>query len=227
MEWPLPGASSECFLNYVTACVDPQMLAVAWAGPRLCRAEGVPDLAVVRGTILCVRRGSREQVAGAFGILKFGASAREVVFSSPIFLFFFLPALLSYFLVPERLRNLLLLGASLIFYAWGEQFFVFVMLLSILTNYGFGLLIDRVSAQSLRWKVLAAAIAANLSLLIICKYANFLVNNLNQVLVWLGRDTVNLDPIHLPIGISVLHVSGDVLCDRCLPKGMALSTEPG
>ncbi len=157
------------------------MLAVAWAGPRLCRAEGAPDLAVVRGTILCVRQ--RVSGAGCRGLWypDFGASAREVVFSSPIFLFFFLPALLSYFLVPERIRNLLLLGASLIFYAWGEQFFVFVMLLSILTNYGFGLIIDRVSAQSLRWKVLAAAIAANLSLLIICKYANFLVNNLNQL----------------------------------------------
>ena len=105
-----------------------------------------------------------------------------MVFSSPIFLFFFLPVLLSYFLVHERLRNLILLGASLIFYAWGEQFFVFVMLLSVLTNYGFGLLIDRVAAQSLRWKVLAAAIAANLSLLIICKYTNFLVDNLNPVL---------------------------------------------
>lgn len=65
-----------------------------------------------------------------------------MVFSSPLFLFGFLPiALLMYFLSPMRLKNLTLLSLSLFFYAWGEVFYLGVMVVSILSNYIFGLLI--------------------------------------------------------------------------------------
>ena len=67
-----------------------------------------------------------------------------MVFSSTIFLFFFLPlTLLAYFVVGPRGRNLILLAASLLFYAWGETVYLLVMLFSIAANYLFGLLIDR------------------------------------------------------------------------------------
>jgi len=59
-----------------------------------------------------------------------------MVFSSPVFLFLFLPVVLAvYFLLPERLRNLWLLDTSLVFYAWGEPRFVLVMLASIGANF--------------------------------------------------------------------------------------------
>mgnify|MGYP006865042841 CR=1 FL=1 len=65
-----------------------------------------------------------------------------MVFSSPIFLFGFLPiVLLVYFLSPKKLKNIALLVMSLLFYAWGELFYVGVMLVSILSNYVIGRLI--------------------------------------------------------------------------------------
>ncbi|MFA7455138.1 MAG: hypothetical protein WCZ10_11820, partial [Desulfobulbaceae bacterium] len=67
-----------------------------------------------------------------------------MVFSSTIFLFQVLPlTLLAYLLAGRSVRNLVLLVASLIFYAWGENIFVLLMLFSITANYVFGLLIDR------------------------------------------------------------------------------------
>ena len=60
-----------------------------------------------------------------------------MVFSSPIFLFIFLPAtLLLYFLAGKAVRNLLLLVISLVFYAWGEELYVLILLASIALNYG-------------------------------------------------------------------------------------------
>jgi len=68
-----------------------------------------------------------------------------MVFSSNIFLFCFLPLTIAvYFLLGRRFQNLWLLAVSLVFYAWGEVTFVAVMVLSILTNYGAGLLVDEV-----------------------------------------------------------------------------------
>ncbi len=68
-----------------------------------------------------------------------------MVFSSPIFLFLFLPVVLGvYFVLPFRAGNLWLLLSSLVFYGWGEPQFVLVMLASILANYAFGFWIDRV-----------------------------------------------------------------------------------
>lgn len=67
-----------------------------------------------------------------------------MVFSSLLFLFRFLPAvLILYFIVPKRFRNLVLLLVSLIFYAWGEPKYVFLMLFSILITYLGGFMVDR------------------------------------------------------------------------------------
>ena len=67
-----------------------------------------------------------------------------MLFSSPVFLFLFLPAVLAlYYLAPARLKNLLLLLCSLFFYAWGEPEYLAIMLLTILVNYVGGLLIDK------------------------------------------------------------------------------------
>lgn len=76
-----------------------------------------------------------------------------MVFSSAIFLFAFLPiVLLLYCLSGQRLKNGILLAASLLFYAYGEPKFVFVMLASIVLNYAFAMLIELPGYGSKRWR---------------------------------------------------------------------------
>ena len=123
-----------------------------------------------------------------------------MVFSSPIFLFFFLPALIVvYFSTPKQFKNLLLLFASLLFYAWGEGFYIALMLLSISINYTFGRLIDKNTNTKL---YLFIGILTNLAILISYKYSNFIVDNFNVGLDALGIPAVELAPVHLPLGIS-------------------------
>jgi alginate O-acetyltransferase complex protein AlgI len=123
-----------------------------------------------------------------------------MVFSSTIFLVGFLPFVLAgYFLSPRRYRNAYLIGASLCFYVWGEREYGWVLPLSIVGNYLAGVWIAR-SRYPMR--VLAAAVAANLLLLAAFKYANFLADNLNFLLLAVGLRGVRLNPVHLPCGIS-------------------------
>ncbi len=126
-----------------------------------------------------------------------------MVFSSTIFLFLFLPLVLTgYYMVPRTLRNAYLLGASLIFYAWGEGFLVLLMLASVALNYVGGWLIDRCRGQRSKRVALVLTLVANLSLLGWFKYANFIAGNLNFLLDTLRLPTWGWDPVHLPIGIS-------------------------
>lgn len=126
-----------------------------------------------------------------------------MVFSSPIFLFWFLPITLAvYYVLPRALRNTWLLLLSLLFYAWGEPRIVVLMLICVGYNYVFGLLFHVVQDVGRRRWILAAAIAANLVPLIIYKYANFLVANCNSLLGWLQLPPMPWKHIALPIGIS-------------------------
>jgi alginate O-acetyltransferase complex protein AlgI len=98
-----------------------------------------------------------------------------VLFSSPIFLFAFLPiSLLSYYIVPPFLRNPTLLALSVIFYLWGESAHAHVLLISIAITYLAGLRLERASRSNSGRLVLGAAIAGNLFLLITYKYVGFL-----------------------------------------------------
>lgn len=125
-------------------------------------------------------------------------------YSSPIFLFAFLPLVLSaYLALPSlRVRNALLLGASLVFYAWGEGIYVGLLLLSIGANHGFGLCQERLRGTRGGAWTLALALVANLGLLGAFKYAGFAADNLNAVLAELGLPGVGRPTIHLPIGLS-------------------------
>lgn len=119
-----------------------------------------------------------------------------MVFSSPIFLFAFLPAtVLVYFCVRKELQNIVLIAFSLFFYAFGEPKNVLIMLLSIFVNFGFGLLMERT-----RWKkvTLILALLFNLGVLYVFKYLNFTVDTINRVF---GTGLV-VKKIALPIGIS-------------------------
>lgn len=123
-----------------------------------------------------------------------------MVFSSPIFLFYFLPSLIAlYFCAPSRFKNALLLCASLLFYAWGEGLYLLIMLASIGLNYVFGRLIE--AYRSARWPIYIGVVA-NLSLLLSFKYANFAAENLNYLLSHVGLSEFNWAPVHLPLGIS-------------------------
>jgi alginate O-acetyltransferase complex protein AlgI len=126
-----------------------------------------------------------------------------MVFSSPIFLFLFLPLVLAvYFSLPWALKNAWLLVMSLIFYGWGEPWFVLVMMVSIVVNYSLGTWVDHVRGRPAAWWVMALGVTLNIGLLAVYKYANFAVDNLNVLLRWAGAAPLHLEPIALPIGIS-------------------------
>ena len=126
-----------------------------------------------------------------------------MVFSSIVFLFLFLPIVLTaYFLAPRSGRNILLLAASLFFYAWGETTFVLVMLGSIALNYIFGLWIDRARNTKYARLPMVLGILVNLELLALYKYSTFFIDNLNVALGWVGAAPIMLEGRHLPIGIS-------------------------
>ena len=125
-----------------------------------------------------------------------------MVFSDLIFLFFFLPAvLLVTKLSPKGWRNVELLLFSLLFYAWGEPVYVFLMLAVIAANYLAGLLVSRFPRETRpggRKLALALAIAADLAILGTFKYAGFFVESLNS----LAGKSFTVPEVVLPIGIS-------------------------
>ena len=127
-----------------------------------------------------------------------------MVFSSLTFLFLFLPlVLLLYYILPGiRAKNILLLVASLLFYAWGEPRFVFAMLASIAFNYVAALAVERLRARTAYAKVvLACAVAGNLALIGVWKYANFITATLRDWFPsWQGA--IPQTSFLLPIGIS-------------------------
>lgn len=147
-----------------------------------------------------------------------------MTFSSLAFLFIFFPIVFLLYSVCRNniVRNILLIIASLLFYAYGEPVAVFIMLISILLNYFFGLMcagiIGSKSTEIIRKTGLIAAVVLNIGLLFVFKYLDFFLNN-----VGLGKYVLNLG---LPIGISFFTFQGlsyviDVYRDReCVQKNL-------
>ena len=127
-----------------------------------------------------------------------------MVFSSPTFLYYFLPiTLIIYFITPTpkgspRLRNLTLLAASLVFYAWGEPRYVFLMAAQCVFAWGFGLLIDKYRSRKAAKIYMIISIVVSFSGLIFFKYANFFVTNINNAV----NGGIPLIDLLMPIGIS-------------------------
>lgn len=123
-----------------------------------------------------------------------------MVFSSTIFLCVYLPlVLLGYYICPKKGRNLFLLIVSLVFYAWGEPKYVFLMIFSILVNYIFGRLMDKNRGRQKRMKLLLVlSVVIDLGLLSVFKYTDFVITNINAIF-GANFDLLN---IALPIGIS-------------------------
>ncbi len=121
-----------------------------------------------------------------------------MVFSSLLFLFFYLPVtLLVYYLSPPRWRNLWLFIVNLVFYGWGEPVYVLLMVLSITVNYAAGYLVERHRDRGRR--ILAINAVINLALLFFFKYYDFLAQNLGSIP---GLAFLHPLGVTLPIGIS-------------------------
>lgn len=104
-----------------------------------------------------------------------------------------------YFIVPKKLRNLVLLVFSLIFYAWGEPVYITIMLFSTVFDYVNGLLLERFdNSPGKRKAVLITSVVGNLSILVFFKYTDFILTNINALF---GTQIPLLD-LALPIGIS-------------------------
>ncbi|MFH0880833.1 MAG: MBOAT family protein [Lentisphaerota bacterium] len=127
-----------------------------------------------------------------------------MVFSSLICLFGFLPAVLAAcYLAPVRLRNAVLLAASLVFYAWGAPRFVFVLAGSVWLDWEISRRMAAVpSGGPMRRKWLVLSLAVNLALLFFFKYSNFAAVELNVSLAALNLNPVPWAAVALPIGIS-------------------------
>jgi alginate O-acetyltransferase complex protein AlgI len=144
-----------------------------------------------------------------------------MVFSSYLFLFYLLPlALLAYYVMPIRARNLVLTLFSYLFYGWANPLFLFLLLGSTLLDYTAGLLIakwegklvggdyvvDPNTPRSRRAKIiLIISVCTNLSLLGFFKYFNFGVENYDRLIEWIGLPQLQLDTalrVTLPLGIS-------------------------
>lgn len=116
-----------------------------------------------------------------------------MVFSSLIFIIFFLPIfLIIYYLVPNKIKNIILLIFSLIFYAWGEPLYILLLLFIAFINYISGLLIDKAKIKRRKTLILILNIFINLAFLFYFKYIDFVLANL-------GLKTIG---VVLPLGIS-------------------------
>ena len=119
-----------------------------------------------------------------------------MVFSSIIFLFYFLaPLLFIYYIVPKKYKNIILFIASIIFYAWGEPKYVFLMLFSAAFNYRCGIWIGTAYRKK---AALAINIFINIGLLVFFKYTNFILSTAG----YLTKSEIPQLNILLPIGIS-------------------------
>ena len=126
-----------------------------------------------------------------------------MLFTEPTFLFLFLPVLLGlYFLPWQRHRNWLLLAASVVFYAKGGGWFTYLIGTSIVFNYCAALWVDRYRGTPRGTWILRGAIATNLLVLGIFKYANFVVDNVNAGLTAFAVAPIHAPHVLLPIGIS-------------------------
>lgn len=122
-----------------------------------------------------------------------------MIFSSLFFVFVFLPAVLAvYFLVPRKFKNLCLFLFSLLFYAWGEPVYVFLMLFTTGFDYIMGHFIEKYRNTPYSRPLLIFSICVNLGLLGFFKYSGLLVQTVNS----LSGLALAVPEVALPIGIS-------------------------
>jgi len=126
-----------------------------------------------------------------------------MVFSSNLFLLYFLPSfLIVYYIIPRKLKNLFTLLASIFFYAWGAPDFIFIVLAAIIIDFYIVDIMHKSTLLKAKRILLGISVLINIGLLAYFKYANFLVENFNEILSLLGYEPINWASVALPIGIS-------------------------
>ena len=121
-------------------------------------------------------------------------------FTTLEFMFRFLPIfLIVYYVVPTRYKNMILLIGSFVFYAWGQHFYLLLLMLSIVVNYTFGRLIGERRAQ--RKPLLILGLIYNFGLLVFFKYTNFFIENINALLTATHIQIPTISVV-MPLGIS-------------------------
>lgn len=125
-----------------------------------------------------------------------------MVFSSSLFLLYFLPGfLIIYYLLPRSAKNIFTLLASIFFYAWGAPDFIFLVLGSIVVDFYLVAALENRDRKTRRL-LLTLSVILNVGLLVYFKYANFFVENVNEILGMFGAKNIKWTAVALPIGIS-------------------------
>ena len=122
-----------------------------------------------------------------------------MVFSSIVFLYIFLPIMLIiYFIVPNKFKNAVMIAASLIFFAWGEIRYIFIMLLLAVMDYICGKKINQYWENKKKKRLfLFIDVSVNLLILFFFKYADFIIGNINNI------THLNIPLLHIPLPIGV------------------------
>ncbi len=126
-----------------------------------------------------------------------------MVFSSTLFLFYFLPAfLILYYLAPTKFKNYVILLASIVFYSWGGPIFIFVILLTTALDFILVKQIEKSTSKKQKKIFLCISLFVNLGLLFTFKYLYFFTSNIDSVLTVTGVAPIGMDKLILPIGLS-------------------------
>ena len=127
-----------------------------------------------------------------------------MVFTTHVFLFYFLPLFLAiYFSLPRAWRNLWITVASYVFYGWWQPWFVCLMMFTTVMDFIWGKIITRGGATPIQRKLaVVACVVTNLSFLGFFKYYMFTAQTLNQLLAAVGTEQFHVMKVVLPIGIS-------------------------
>jgi alginate O-acetyltransferase complex protein AlgI len=125
-----------------------------------------------------------------------------MVFSSLTFVCLFLPAVIAaYFIAPKSARNLVLVAGSVVFYVWGARIAIFLVLISVAANFALGQAIAAAEPVR-RHRLISWSVAGNLLVLIIFKYTDFIIDNINSILEPVWNLRIPNPAIPLPLGIS-------------------------
>ncbi len=126
-----------------------------------------------------------------------------MVFSSSLFLVYFLPCfLILYYCCPHKYKNTALLLASIVFYSWGAPRFIFVLLVTTFIDFHLAKMIHQSATRRRKALLLTVSLIINLGLLFLLKYSPFFLNNINVFLSMLKIDELPMIHLFLPIGIS-------------------------
>ncbi len=140
-----------------------------------------------------------------------------MLFSSVSFLYYFLPiTLILYFVSKDKYKNIILLLASLFFYFYGEPKYTVLMLISAFSAYIHGILIEKFREKGYSKLFLVSGLVVSLGILIVFKYMDFIIKNINYI----SNSNIKLLRLVLPIGISFYTFQGlsyivDVYKKRC------------